>query len=123
MKKLFFLTLIFAISSYTSSSASESTGDALLIGEDSPSLKVMIRTIDDGEILWVGNYTLDTKAVVAPGEHIVDAMCEFRYSWGTKMAPGKININAQSNTDYKITGLLSDDERSCKLSVSIKQVT
>ncbi|WP_345552578.1 hypothetical protein [Microbulbifer aestuariivivens] len=119
MKNLVLPILILTISGCASNSVSRAPGDALIIGEDSSSLKVMIRTIDGGEILWVGNYTLGTKASISPGEHNVNAMCEFKYSWGTKLLPGNITINAQPNTDYKITGRLSNDEKSCELSVSI----
>ena len=119
MKNLVLLITIFAISGCASNTVSRSPGDALLIGENSSSLKVMIRTIDDGEILWVGNYSLGTNAVIAPGEHEVNAMCEFKYSWGTKLVPGNININVQQNTDYELTGRLANDKKSCDLSVSI----
>ncbi|EIW90569.1 hypothetical protein AGRI_01830 [Alishewanella agri BL06] len=119
MKNIALIISILAAASCASNSVSRKPGDALLIGENSSTLKVMIRTIDDGEILWVGNYTLGTRAVVAPGEHKVNVMCEFKFSWGIKMVPGNIQINAQSSTDYKITGRLSSDEKSCNLSASI----
>lgn len=93
--------------------------EAKLIGESNKNLKVMIRNIDDGEILWVGNYQLGTKASIKPGEHKINAMCEFQYSWGTKIVPGEITINAEAGASYKILGSLSHDETTCELSVGI----
>jgi len=119
VKTIALIISMLSIASCASNSISRKPGDALLIGENSSSLKVMIRTIDEGDILWVGSYTLGTSAIIEPGNHKVNVMCEFKFSWGTKLVPGNIQINTQSNTDYKITGRLSSDEKSCDLSVRI----
>jgi hypothetical protein len=101
------------------SSALAAKDEAKLVGASNKNLKIMIRNIDDGEILWIGNYQLGTKASIKPGERKISAMCEFKYSWGTKIVPGEITINAEAGASYKISGSLSDDEATCQLSVGI----
>ncbi|WP_025565249.1 hypothetical protein [Psychromonas sp. SP041] len=49
----------------------------LLIGEDSSNVKVLIRQIDKGEILWTKNYQLGTTASIEIGTHTVSIICEF----------------------------------------------
>ncbi len=61
---------------------------ARIEGEDTPAIRVMIRTIDDGEILWAGPYRLGTTAAVSPGDHTIGVMCEFRAAWGSQITPG-----------------------------------
>lgn len=119
MKYTAIVTILLIISGWASDAYSRGKGEAQLIGENSSNLKVMIRTIDNGDILWVGNYKLGTKASVKLGVHNINAMCEFKYSWGTKLVPGDITINIESDAKYKITGQLSKDEKRCELSVGI----
>lgn len=100
--------------------ANSDSGKAKLHGEDSSSIKVMIRTIDDGEILWVGNYKLDTKAEVVPGSHKINVMCEFRFSWGTKLLPGDITLEFEAGKIYDLVGTASADETRCEVQANVR---
>lgn len=88
-------------------------------GVDSPTVKVMIRTVDDGDILWVGGYSLGTKASVSPGSHKLSVMCEFRQSWGSRLSPGQITIEAEAGKTYRLTGAEGPDSGDCVVTVSV----
>jgi hypothetical protein len=89
------------------------SGKGLLIGEDSSAVKVMIRQIDKGDILWEGNYKLGTTASIEVGNHTVSIMCEFSYSWGKKLSPGTLNIDIKPDTVYNVSGKLSPSGDNC----------
>ena len=90
----------------------------LLVGEDSSIVKVMIRKIDEGEILWAGGYKLGTTAPIAIGNHKVSIMCEFTFSWGKKLLPGNLDIDVKPGIIYKVTGKPSSDEEKCLVSIN-----
>lgn len=83
--------------------ANETMGQ--LKGADTESHRVLIRTVDDGEILWVGTYQLGTEATVEHGTRKVNVMCEFIHSWGKEMAPGNITIDVESGKTYALEGI------------------
>ncbi len=76
---------------------------ARIEGEDTLATRVMIRTIDDGEVLWVGQYRLGTTAAVPPGPHTIGVMCEFRAAWGSQITPGKVSLTAEAGRTYRLT--------------------
>ena len=104
------LSLIFGCQSTPQNAES---GKGLLIGEDSSAVKVMIRQIDKGDILWEGNYKLGTTASIEVGNHTVSIMCEFSYSWGKKLSPGTLNIDIKPDTVYNVSGKLSPSGDNC----------
>ena len=73
---------------------------ARIQGVDSPAVKVMIRTVDDGEILWVGQYRLGTTTEVMPGTHKFNVMCEFRASWGSRLTPADVIVEVEAGETY-----------------------
>jgi len=93
----------------------------LLAGANTRSLRVLIRTIDDGEILWVGQYQLATNAAIAPGQHKVNVMCEFNYSWGSSMNPGNVVIDVQSGKTYDLTGAPSEGGKDCDVEAKVRR--
>ncbi len=111
------LSFLALITSCKSTSLEPELDEGLLIGEDSSDVKVMIRTIDQGQILWVGSYKLGTTAPISIGEHNVSIICEFTYPWGTKLVPGNLNIDVAPDTTYKIKGELSIDDKRCLVSI------
>jgi hypothetical protein len=118
--KLRSLTVPVALACFSIALADTEPDKAKLRGEDSKSLKVMIRTVDDGEILWAGNYTLGTKAEVAPGLHKINVMCEFRFSWGTKIMPGDIALDFEAGKTYDLVGTASADDKRCEVKANIR---
>ena len=95
-----------------------SPNEGLLVGEDSSNVKVMIRKIDEGEILWSGGYKLGTTSPIQTGKHSVSIMCEFTFSWGAKLLPGTLEIDVKAGTTYKISGKPSSDGEKCLVSKS-----
>jgi hypothetical protein len=84
-----------------------------LSGADTKDLRVLIRKIDEGEILWVKSYQLGTEAKVPSGSHNISIRCEFRHSWGNELMPGILTIEIQSGKKYSLTGSQSADGKSC----------
>lgn len=120
MKSKLLAAILLVISGCASNPViSRAPGEALFVGEENPPLKIMIRTIDDGPVLWIGEYKLGTNAFVKPGQHKINVICEIKYSWGAKLIPGNITLDVQPGTDYKISGQLGNDEKKCNLSVSV----
>lgn len=114
--RLILVILIFFGTAY----AGKEPKKAKLLGEDSSSLKMMIRTVDDGEILWVGSYKLGTKTEVVPGFHKINVMCEFSFSWGTKLLPGDITHDFESGKTYDLSGTASTDGERCEVQVNVR---
>lgn len=120
MSNRYLLTLAICVLSACASSPIIESGKALVIGADTSSLRVMIRTIDDGEILWVGNYTLGTRALVQPGQRKINVMCEFRHSWGAELKPGNVTIDAVAGSTYDLSGSPSSDGKQCNVQVKAR---
>lgn len=84
-----------------------------LSGTNTDSMRVLIRKIDNGDILWVGTYQLGTEAAIEPGTHQVSLMCEFVYSWGKQLMPGTLTIQVEPGKRYAVTGVAAQDAKSC----------
>lgn len=95
--------------------ADETTGQ--LKGADTESHRVLIRTIDDGEILWAGTYQLGTTATVEPGTRKVNVMCEFIHYWGKEMLPGEVTIKVEAGKTYALER--TNDGKQCDVSVKV----
>ncbi len=93
-------------------------GNVLVKGVDTAPLKVMIRTIDGGDVLWAGPYRLGTEAWVTPGAHRINVMCEFHHSWGQVLLPGNVEIHAKSGVVYELTGDSAPGGKTCAVRVS-----
>lgn len=120
MTRVFFY-FMFALSvSGCASGPTLEPGKALLQGAETRSLRVMIRTIDDGDILWVGTYQLGTSAFALPGKRKVNVMCEFRGSFMTSLNPGDITIDVEAGRVYDLTGTQSSDGKRCNVEVKVR---
>jgi len=93
---------------------------AKLQGTDTESLRVLIRQIDDGALLWVGKFKLGTTAVVVPGHHKIKVMCEFRQSWGTELKHGELTLEAESDRIYDLVGRRSQDGGKCDIEAKLR---
>lgn len=89
------------------------SGKGLLIGANTSSIRVLIRTIDDGEVLWVGNYQLAGHTSVKPGTHKVGVMCEVTTAFGKLIKPSDVVIDIQVGKVYDLIGKLSKDGQKC----------
>ncbi len=91
---------------------------SILAGKNTKDLRVLIRNIDGGEVLWAKNYTLDTQASIQPGPHQVSVMCEFRHSWGNELLPGNVSLQVEANKTYVLSGIASTDGKTCVVAAS-----
>jgi hypothetical protein len=94
---------------------SKADGKSLVQGTDNQSQRVLIRTLDNGDVLWVGQYQLGTEAWLAPGHHTIGVMCEFHNSWGNELSPGNVEIDVLPQHSYQLTG--SPKGQNCVLEV------
>lgn len=93
-------------------------GQGKLSGTDSSAMRVLIRKIDSGDILWVGRYQLGTEAEIASGAHTVSVMCEFHEPYEMELVPGTLSITVEAGKTYAVTGTRSG--KSCDVSASPK---
>jgi len=84
-----------------------------IVGADTSTMKVLVRKIDEGEILWVGQYKLGTRASTTAGSHKINVMCQFIDPAFTEYWPGNVTIEAQAGEVYNLTGAPSKDGKSC----------
>jgi hypothetical protein len=96
----------------------KSEGKVRVQGTRNSAKRVFIRTLDGGDILWVGGYKLGSEAWLSPGPHRIETSCEFLYSWGTKIFPGNvIEIDVESGMSYHLDGAISQDGERCDVSL------
>ena len=98
-------------------SAEDATGT--LDGNQGGDMRVLIRKIDDGPILWAGGYQLGTGAKIAAGHHDVSVMCELTQGGMVMLAPGSLSIDVEANKIYKLAGTLSSDQKKCAVTAAV----
>jgi hypothetical protein len=88
--------------------------DAQLMGASSTALRVLIRKIDQGPILWGAPLKPATKASIAAGEHTISVMCEVHKSGGVQMMlPGSITITLEARRIYDLFGEPDTEKLRC----------
>ena len=55
-----------------------SAGDIRIVGAKSGNLEVLIRTVNDSDVLWTRGYNIGRKAWVGPGANELTVMCRFK---------------------------------------------
>ncbi len=93
-------------------------GTVRLVGADTANSKLLIRMIDDGDILWVGKYQLGTRASTTPGPHRVNVMCQFIDPLFTEYKPGNVAIDGKDGETIELSGTPSKDGRSCEVTAA-----
>jgi hypothetical protein len=81
---------------------SNAPGRSLVKGETTPGSRVLIRSVDDGEILWQRGYSLGDRVWLEPGHHKVSVMCVNDRTSGSDMGGTEVKINVQSGAEYLI---------------------
>ena len=102
MNKIIFLLLIAFISGCGSlpQQYSASPTRCLVRGVSTGNSDVLIRCVDDGDILWVRGYHLGHKAWLEPGVHKVSVMCSTSTSWGAYTIGSEVEVDAQLGYTY-----------------------
>ena len=117
MKLRTITVVLFCVLTATAASPAE-TASATIRGTDTKKLRVLIRMIDGGDILWVGKFKLGTTATITPGHHTVSVMCELRESYGLILKPGKIELDVAVGQTYDLTATVTPESRGCDISVT-----
>ncbi len=112
------VTLALGVCSSQSFAASTENGKVLVEGPDSASLRIVIRKVDDGPLLWVAKYQMGTKAWVTPGPHKISVMCVFQgpVAGMKEMLPGTAEINAKLGNTYHLVGSKISGQNACTVS-------
>ena len=79
-----------------------SAGDIRVMGEKRDNVEVLIRTVNDSDVLWTRGYNIGRKAWVGPGENKLSVMCVFKFDWGEKSFPGEVDFLAEQGKQYQI---------------------
>lgn len=115
------------------SPAAPEEGASVLVGADTPEVRVLIWRIDEGPVLLTTPTTLGTRASIRPGDHRVNVVCEFKdlvaappllpsdlsndVRFGT-LVGGDVSVEVGVDKVYDLRGALSKDGESCDVSVS-----
>ena len=94
------------------------TPSATIRGTDTKKLRVLIRMIDGGDILWVGKFILGTTATITPGHHTVAVTCELHESYGLILKPGKIELDVAAGQTYDLTATVTPESKGCDIGVA-----
>ena len=94
--------------------------DAQLIGASSPALRVLIRKIDQGPILWDAPLKPATKASISAGEHTISVMCEVHKSGMQMMIPGSITITVEAGRTYDLSGQPDTEKLRCGVTAKVR---
>ncbi len=79
-----------------------SAGDIRVVGEKRGNVEVLIRTVNDSDVLWTRGYNIGRKVWVGPGENKLSVMCLFKLDWGEKSFPGEVDLVAEKGKRYQV---------------------
>ena len=74
----------------------------MIEGQSSRGAEVLIRSVDDGEILFTRGYELGRRVYVAPGSHKLSVMCRKHFDYGSKLVGSVVTVNAVPGNAYMI---------------------
>jgi hypothetical protein len=92
--------------------------NATLIGGDNAGMRVFIKRVDDGPILWAHPGALATRVTITPGQHRVSVMCEDGASGGFLL--GDISLDVQSGRTYDLAGSAQSGAKNCEVSATMR---
>jgi len=93
-------------------------GKALLIGTDTPTPRVLFRTLDDGPMLWASPGTLGSKLSVEPGHHRLHVTCQFTSEGNTLVTAGNVEFDVEVGHVYDVTAILDQSGQKCDVKVT-----
>lgn len=94
--------------------------EAQLVGASSAALRVLIRKIDQGPILWDAPLKPATKASIAAGEHTISVMCEVHKSGMQMLLPGSITITLEAGHIYDLSGRPDPEKLRCAVTAKVR---
>ena len=100
-------------------SVSMEEGRILVRGEMTDLSDVRIRSVDGGEVLWLGKKGLSTEVWLDPGPHRLSLMCTTESRYGPQMAPAELTLEADAGRSYVIhAAALELGQEVCEVSVA-----
>lgn len=81
---------------------SNAPGRSLVQGETTSNSRVLIRSVDDGAVLWMRGYNLGNKVWLEPGNHKVSVMCVNDTAYGSNMGGTEVKVQVQPGAEYLI---------------------
>jgi hypothetical protein len=88
-------------------------GRVLVKGNNTSAVRVLIRTVDGGDVLWIDGDDLGSEAWLDPGHHSIGVMCRFQSSWGTRVVPGQVEIDVVAGSTTRLDGTIDADGKRC----------
>lgn len=88
---------------------SKEPGRCLVKGEAVGNVKALIRSVDDGDVLFVRRYNLGNKVWLNPGPHTLSISCVKTESWGSKISHKNILFSAKENHSYGLQAMFQDE--------------
>jgi hypothetical protein len=76
----------------------------LVIGKTSNDVQTLIRSVDDGKVLFVKGYQLGNKVWLTEGPHKLSVTCVKLESWGTIIKHKDIAIFVKKGHTYELQG-------------------
>jgi hypothetical protein len=91
---------------------------SLLVGADSSSARVRIKSVDNGPTLWASRGELTTRATITPGRHMIEVVCESEGA--LHFAPGAVIIDVLPGHTYDLTGSMGPGATRCNVSATTR---
>jgi hypothetical protein len=96
----------------------KSPGKSLVIGKTANGVQTQIRSVDDGEVLFVRGYQLGNKVWLSPGPHKLSISCVKVESWGSIGDHTDISLNVKKDYTYELQASFVGKEPS----VTVKEI-
>jgi hypothetical protein len=93
-------------------------GKSKLVAIKSGNTEVLIKTVDDSDVLWARRYKLANYVWLTPGKHTLSIMCQTDFPGGQRFVPGEITLETQEKGKYKIgADIEQPDPKKCSVSL------
>lgn len=121
MKKVLSLLILTALLSACSSLSpnySKSPGRIPVVGKRYAGVKTKIRSVDNGEVLFVRGCKLGNNVWLYPGEHTLSVACVAGYPWGSVIDHVDVPLTIKMGYRYELQGRFDNQEPA----VDIKEI-
>jgi hypothetical protein len=92
--------------------------NSLLVGTNTSTARVLIKSVDNGPTLWASPGALGTKVTIKPGVHKVTVVCESQGS--LNFVPGEVTIDVQPGHTYDLAGSVAPGTDRCNVSATMR---
>lgn len=113
MKKVFLLFMLTALLNACStlpSAYTQSPGRTPVVGKSYAGVKTKIRSVNNGEILFVRGDKLGNEVWLSPGDYTVSVACLQGYPWGSVIDPVDVPLTVKLGYRYELQGRFENKE-------------